>query len=735
MINIKGEVADVRKSKGGGEIFLLKNPSGFFTVKSAKKTDIHKGDTATFLNLEKRKGLIKTTYEITEETLVFLHPEIFVNIEEMKLANFCYLAPVFANLTGIEQNNEEKELLFYKGIKGKTTNEHISQIAKRYPKELKGKFSYKQFMYDNNTGFLINNVLHFGKFPLVFSGDEEKGKILALSSKNIKYVVINEKTGTMQEKKITAATVSEIANKRNKIIRKLLCKNSEEFFKEPLTQECPLNCPLYEYCKQIKSKPENVKIFEKYLRSLLKKEALYRKIFIKTLTSGNNPLTGSTKVSPKNKKAFELNDRYIYNLAILSNEAGITSHTPAVLSERPPLDRKTICSVENVSYKEMEISAKNEILLPETISPLPGRKYPLRGIFDFAYSENSPLKYFQDKKSNIDIYESKEFIKDDPIQNEAVNKIINMHGLFALTGEHGTGKKYVSIAAISELLKYGKTFLIVTQSRKKEMQRSITTKFGKFVGENGAIKIYGIDEKVLQTEKPSFDYVIVSLDSPVEKSILQSVMGKAGNVVFLTPPNFIPFEEKIPETNRINLVKEYRFGNHILHFLQPIMTQKLEPSADIEIKPNDTKKAEKKFFEIINPSKFVLYVNVKGKERGNANKWNAEEAQFAVYAAKEFIKTGIDPSQIEIIVPYERQKSYLEYLLDEDKMQKLTVSLPSESEERDIVFILFTDTRKIGGAFSNNALLKIALTRARSKLILTGSRGIHKTSKLLSKIL
>ncbi len=733
-MNIKGEIIGIKEAKDRSKIFTLKDSSGLFKVIGKFDLYVKKGNIISFLNVEKKKRLLGTIYETSDKTLTFIEPEIFVTYEEMEFSNFCSLAPIFYTLFLIKKKNKKKELLFFKGIRTVNSNNRFSRIATRFSKELKGKFSYKQFIYDQKTGFLVKDALYFGKFPVVFSGDEKKGKILALSSGTLKYVVIDENSGTMQEKTMKIKDAQDIATKRNEIIKNLIYPIKEDVFKKEVKTKCPSECPVYRYCKEIDNKRDRLDIFIKSINPLVKRELKFRKIYLKTLTSGNNPIQGNTPLKLKSKDV--LNGSYSYTLEILSNEAEIKPKEEGVITERPPLDRKTVVSTETVSFRSLKIISENEIITPELISPLPKRNLAAKGIFDFVYSNNSSMPYATEKKSVMDVYESKKFIKNDKVQNEAVNKIINMHGFLSLSGEHGTGKKYVLKKAISELVKYGKTFLIITQSRKKEIEHILKSEFDELIEQNDSIKIYSFEDNELYNEPSSFNYTVILLNSHTNKSLLESFMGKSENIIFITTPDSIPFEERIPESNKVKLTKEYRFGNHILHFLQPILSDKLDSIPDVEMTSLNPDKASIGFKQVIDPSKFVLYISIKGNTQGLNNKWNEAEAEFTVLAAKEFTKAGAKHSQIEIIVPYERQKAYIEYLLEKEKSGKdILVALPNESMEKDIVILSLTDTKKIGGSFADNSLLKIALTRGRSKLIIAGNRNIYKTSKLLSRII
>ncbi|NIA10275.1 MAG: hypothetical protein GWP10_11255 [Nitrospiraceae bacterium] len=326
------------------------------------------------------------------------------------------------------------------------------------------------------------------------------------------------------------------------------------------------------------------------------------------------------------------------------------------------------------------------------------------------------------------------YIQNDAEQNEAINRMLNFTGLFCLIGERGTGKKFVLREFSVNIAKRGKTILIACENKKEETEMFFKENLSALIKEEGIIQICSIDEADLYLKEPEFDYAIVLIDSELKKTTLLSIAGKAKNVIFATT-GYIPFEDRIPKANRIKLATEHRFGEHILHFVQPILSDTIKPTTDREIILKNKKAVTAGFMQIVNPEKFVQFVFVRGKNQNLGNKWNDEEATFILLAVKEFIKSGIERKNIGIIVSYERQKAYIEQLLKNSKISEIQVMLPEKSIEHDIIFVSFTDVHKIGGAFTDSTKLKIALTRAKSKLILVGNKKIIKTSKLLSRIL
>jgi hypothetical protein len=729
-MNIAGEISNIKQGKDNIIVSIKQKNSNYF-VQGAKLKDFKKGDILSITNLEKKARFLRTTYLFTEKTTISLNPNIYITPNEISFSRYCPYAPFLSSFLGKKINEENNELKFYNGIKEESENQ-IAKIAKRYPKELKGKFSYKSMHFSKQFGIFFTHILHFGKFPVIFEGNEVKGILLAADSGIEKYISINTENGTMEEKKFKKEELDKILDKRNSVVR--FCKGDsfENYLNRDSAKECNENCPLFNYCKNILLNADKKTEFHKFLTTFSKQCIKERKLFLKTTLNGENPIRGSVKGSLKEKN--KNNGKTVYNVHITYNEPWIKEGEKVIITENPPLSRKAFASVESVNFSNILIKGEDKILKPEVIAPLDEALPIYRGIYDFLYSDNSSYKYFAKQKPFIMPFQMENYIQNDSEQNMAVNKIINFSGIFLLSGENGTGKKFVLRKASIDFLKKGRKILVVCESRKKEIEEFFKEELGMFIGKEKPMQIYSMYDKNLYLEEPVFDYVIIFLESEVEKNILLSIAGKAKNVIFSTS-NFVPFDDKIPKENRAKLLTEHRFGEHILHFLQPILNDKVSPSDDKLLSMKDTSSVSKEFQEIVSPEKFVQFVAVKGKDEGTNNKWNDEEATFITFACKEFLKSGINSHSIGIITPYERQKAYIKKMLDISELSNIHVSLPENSLEKDIIFISFTNTHKLGGNFRDPIRLKTALTRARSKIILVGNKNIGKASKLLSKLL
>jgi hypothetical protein len=727
-MNIVGAIKSIKKVKEGN-VVIVKGVKATYKVLINDAFQLKIDSKVAFINILTEKHFTGTIYKVTDRSIVSTFINIPLLYEDLKFASYCKFAPLLSIFFGKAAMPQNKEIIFYNGIKGKFKDNKIAELAMRYPKELKGKFSYKPFVFSEKEGVIIRSILHFGKFPVVFTGDETKGVLIATHENKNKYVVINTDTGKMNERSLNIKDVSKVISLKNAVSEVFSEPSLNDFWTRNIEKDCPTECPFKAYCETVKDNAYKKEEFEKYFAELAKEEVKFRNIMLKTMKNGENPLRGSTHVILKEKT--ETPGKTQYKLGILENEAVIKANETLVILEKPPLERKVNAESKNVKFREIISESAETILSPEKATPLPKRENALyHGLYNYLYKSR-----FSDetmKNARIEINEEKHFTSDKE-QNIAINKLLHFDTMFELAGEHGTGKKFVLRSAFTELLKKGKTVAVVTDSRVKETEQYFKNTLSEWF-EKGNIAVYPLESNAFY-EKDSFDYVTLLTNGDTDEKTIKSVMGNARNFILSAAIKNEAFDEKIPESSKATLKTEHRFGSHILHFLQPALNEKLVPTDDKEFKVVNRENISPQFVEVVNPEKYVQVIYIKGQAQGVNNLWNVEEATFIIEAIKEFIKAGIERRNIGVIVPYERQKALIESLLEQSKIPDIRVSEPQETMEKDVIFISFTNTKSVGGDFKNDALLKAALTRPRCKLLLVSQKGIYKTSKFLSKIL
>jgi superfamily I DNA and/or RNA helicase len=206
-------------------------------------------------------------------------------------------------------------------------------------------------------------------------------------------------------------------------------------------------------------------------------------------------------------------------------------------------------------------------------------------------------------------------------------------------------------------------------------------------------------------------------------------------VVFTNIKDKFYNEEKVPQSIKTTLHTQHRFGKHILHFVATLLSDAMKEKDDSELKIINKENASPEFLPIINPEKYVQFINISGKAMGKKNKWNKEEGDLIVNIVSEFIKSGVDRSSIGVIAPFERQKALIKKLLEEKKISDVGVFEPNEAEEKEVIIVDIVENNEVKSPFKKAENLKMALTRARSKLILVGNKTLAKKDKNLGKVI
>jgi len=175
MHRIRGIVTNIRKN---GEFSLIKiqGKNGIYTVQTKNlKEYLENKQSLLITNLHKKKGLFKTTFLAQDKSLLSLSPNVLLSDVEINASAHCNIFYHIMGFTGTEFKSHAKERTFYHAIKGMNdTDSEIAQIALKFPLNIRRKFMYKPIVLSNNFGIVAENVLFFGKLPLVFEEDSKK---------------------------------------------------------------------------------------------------------------------------------------------------------------------------------------------------------------------------------------------------------------------------------------------------------------------------------------------------------------------------------------------------------------------------------------------------------------------------------------------------------------------------------------------------------------------------------
>jgi energy-coupling factor transporter ATP-binding protein EcfA2 len=719
-MDITGKIKGISRKKDSFVLNVLIKGDNYNIFSKTEFPELKKGIMLSITNLSKKRAFLASNYEMTEESLVTIYPFIRFYPEEIDYANYCKYAPLLIKFTNeSEKNNGDMEKNFYNTIRGnETTDEEISKLSERFTKDIKAKFGFREYELSKKFGIFMKNTLYFSRFPTVFPGNEIKGKFQAIENKVDKYIVIDRSSGKLDEYNISTEEKKGLLNLRNEIA-KIYYENS---YDEILDKECTESCPLFGNCEKIKKSLNDFESFKLYFSSFLKRDRDFRKKYIKVIRTGENSERKSLEIHAIEKQSYSINAK------IANNEPMIRNNEEILIIEKPPLDRKVFGKVQKILFDDMLCTSEVPTANPEVITPLEQNKFSYGGIFNLIYNE-SPLKELFIKNSGIREVEilQEQYIDNDEEQNAALNLIISENPFVLIRGEGGSGKKFIAKKAAEILTNNNKNVLVATDSRINE--------FEKYFNSNGHLKVLHLEE--VYKDKQHYDNLFLFLTDKLYKESVLALAGKCEKMTVFSNKvkENLYNDEKVPETLKATLHSQHRFGKHILHFVSPILIDRMKEKEDTEIKIINKENVSPEFLPIINPEKYVQFIGINGKVAGKKNKWNKEESDLTVQIISEFIKSGVERSSIGVIVPYERQKALIEKEMEKRKITEVGVFEIDNGEEKEIIIINFVENGEIKSHFKKVDGLRMAFTRAKSKLILLGNSNTIKRDKNLGKLI
>jgi len=681
MANIKGVVVKDSKEK-----ISLSTDKGLFDIVFKSQYDLKGVKKVSFVNIHEIKNIFKTSFEFREDSFVSFYPGLLVEPEEIDLDTFSSL---FLLLSGEPIKASYEGDLFF-AIRGIKKSEKFDSIANKLPKDVKAKFSFKPYVYDTNFGFFVKDALFFGKFPVVFEGNNTKGMVQALTSKLDNYLVLKEE-GTFDEKTISQIEKKKIINKRNEYVFALY--HFFNFLESNLNEDSP-------HFSNFKFVLDNKGIFKEPIESFLKEVRDTRKHIRKKLEEHLDNLEGLRILNAK-EEGFEIVG------AIKDNEVNLKKGNPVIVIEKPPFNMRVFGLIKSIDFKSISIETDFTLATPELVVPLKTVERSVKGIVKLSESK-TPLKEFLLNKVKLPEID----------ENKSPIELLNSSPVVAIIkGDFGTGKKYL----IGEFFTKNTDKKILVFSKK--LYYSLKESFHKLVTED------------INNLNGTYDFIFY-FDREINLETMLNLASFTDNLIILTYPSVsVPFENEIEE-NRIKTLKEvYGFDKHIHHFVSKFCKLESISTIDVdEIKVLNKDNVDKAFIPIINPEKVVQIVSVKGKSEFEKNLINRIEAQFTVEAVTQFLKSGVERSSIEVIVPYERQKAYIIELLKSNQIEGVEVREVYEAAQKPIVIINIVNEVTLPQVFKDKFNLAFAVTRAHSKVIIVGNQTIFKKESPFSEL-
>ncbi|CAE6444548.1 unnamed protein product [Rhizoctonia solani] len=143
---------------------------------------------------------------------------------------------------------------------------------------------------------------------------------------------------------------------------------------------------------------------------------------------------------------------------------------------------------------------------------------------------------------------------------------------------------------------------------------------------------------------------------------------------------------------------------------------------------------------LIDPSCKVRFVDTDGLPARNtivgSLVQNEIEAQLVLQTIEALSRSGVRPTQIGVISPYRQQIKLLSHVLQERPEIEILTADRSQGRDKDCIIISMVRSNEdgnIGDLLKDWRRLNVSFTRARSKLVIFGSRETLKCDRLLEQ--
>jgi len=446
-----------------------------------------------------------------------------------------------------------------------------------------------------------------------------------------------------------------------------------------------------------------------------------------------------------------------------------------------------ISSISKTSVEVETRTMRGAVSVIDLYSIDVGYRRQQRGLFNIIFKRNSFRELIvKGEKPVTDPIQGK-YIPTNPVQNDAVSKILGTQNYCLIQGPAGTGKTYVIAKSAIELAKQGDKILLTAFTNRAVdniCKYLLENQFTKFIrlGSTHAIQpeirdytlvAYKKQNPEKSTKEIINDFSIIvattsTISNPVyerlgiktiiideasqmtEPTVLSALL--EGNRFILVgdhkqlPPVvqspkgqkegmsvslFQRLAENTSESVHL-LTHQFRMNEKLMEFSnQTFYNNKLESFDDLvrfqnlmELRSFSGDYSDFKDSSIYDPKTPLVYVPVSGIFNPE-NKVNLEEVQTASEIIKKFLELGLEPNQIGVICPYRGQVGELRRSLPPKTVVDTVDRF--QGSDRELILLSLTETISKGKrGFSDARRLNVAITRAKKKLVVIGDPNIDK---------
>jgi DNA replication ATP-dependent helicase Dna2 len=445
-----------------------------------------------------------------------------------------------------------------------------------------------------------------------------------------------------------------------------------------------------------------------------------------------------------------------------------------------------VISVASETAIEVETRTKpGSVSVVDVYSIDVGYRRQQRGIFNIIFRRNNFRELIVKGEKSTTVPVEGKYIPTNPVQNEAVSKILGTKNYCLVQGPAGTGKTYVIAKSAIELAKSGDKVLLTAFTNRavdnmckyllenqftnfirlgsphaiqpeirdftlpvykkshpdkstKEIISSFpiilatTSTISNPVYERLGIKTIIIDEASQMTEPTVLSallegnrFILVGDHKQLPPVVQSPKAQKEGMSVSL----FERLAKNAPKSIHL-LTHQFRMNEKLVEFSnQSFYDNKLKSFDDLvrfqnlmELKSFTGDYSGLENSSIYDPKSPLIYIPINGIFNPE-NKINMEEVSAAAEVIKNFIELGLNSDQIGVICPYRGQVGELRRSLP-SKTVVDTVDRFQGSDRELILLSLTENISKGNRGFSDPRRLNVAITRAKKKLIVIGDPNI-----------
>ncbi len=410
-----------------------------------------------------------------------------------------------------------------------------------------------------------------------------------------------------------------------------------------------------------------------------------------------------------------------------------------------------------------------------------------RGLFHLIFKRNNFTEYIVNGKKSTVIKQDGMFIRNNNVQNEAIQKILGTEGFCLIQGPAGTGKTHViAKAAITLANKKEKLLLTAFTNRAVDNMASylIDNGFKDFIRlgssrviddnlsdntlsamkdkTNLNVKQLLMDIPILLAttstisspifEKLGFQTIIVDEASQMTEPNLLSAILEGDRCVLVGDHKQLPpvvqsqhaqneglgvsLFERLANKHRDTihlLTHQFRMNEKLMEFSNQVFydgklrafDKKVSSQNLSDLVRYDKSKINLEHINIYLPEYPLVFIPVRG-DFVASKKMNVEEAEVVAKVIKGFFSLGISRSQLGVIAPYRGQVGEIRRLAP--SMSVVDTVDRFQGSDREIIMLSLTETETKGNVgFSDPRRLNVAITRAKKKLVIVGNPEVRAT--------